>query len=125
MAEIPALYGQRPIVARHHRAALYHPFVDSLALTIVDIPITALTILIFGILIYFMTNLQRHPSNFFIFLLFSISVNLTMKAFYRGVAASFRQQKQAQVVVGLGTLVVMLYTGFTIPKHSMIAALRW
>jgi ABC-type multidrug transport system permease subunit len=37
MAEIPALYAQRPIVSRHHKAALYHPFIDSLALTIVDI----------------------------------------------------------------------------------------
>lgn len=37
MAEIPALYAQRPIVSRHHRAALYHPFIDALALTIVDI----------------------------------------------------------------------------------------
>lgn len=36
MSEIPALYAQRPIVARHHRAALYHPFIDSLALTVVD-----------------------------------------------------------------------------------------
>lgn len=37
MTEIPALYTQRPIVSRHHKAALYHPFIDSLALTIVDI----------------------------------------------------------------------------------------
>jgi ATP-binding cassette subfamily G (WHITE) protein 2 (SNQ2) len=37
MAELPALYAQRPIVARHHKAALYYPFIDSLAITIVDI----------------------------------------------------------------------------------------
>ena len=36
MAEIPLLYAQRPIVTRHHKAALYHPFIDALALTIVD-----------------------------------------------------------------------------------------
>lgn len=29
MAEIPALYAQRPIVDRHQKAALYHPFVEA------------------------------------------------------------------------------------------------
>jgi ATP-binding cassette subfamily G (WHITE) protein 2 (SNQ2) len=125
MAEIPALYTQRPIVSRHHRAALYHPFVDALALTIVDIPITALSIVAFDIILYFMTGLQRQASNFFIFLLFTFSVALTMKAFFRGLAASFAQEAQAQAVAGLGTLVLVIYTGFTIPKPSMIGALRW
>ena len=37
MAEIASLYSQRSIVTRHHKAALYHPFIDALALTIVDI----------------------------------------------------------------------------------------
>ncbi|KAF8588872.1 pleiotropic drug resistance ABC transporter [Ramaria rubella] len=125
MAEIPALYTQRPIVQRHHRAALYHPFIDSLALTLVDIPITAVTMVVFGILLYFMTDLQRHASNFFIFLLFIFSVSLTMKAFFRGLAASFSQEAQAQALAGLGTLVLVIYTGFTIPRPSMIGALKW
>ena len=29
MAEIPALYGQRPIVSRHKKAAMYHPFIEA------------------------------------------------------------------------------------------------
>lgn len=48
MAEIPALFGQRIIIAKHQKAAMYHPFIEALAVTLVDIPITAITILIFG-----------------------------------------------------------------------------
>lgn len=59
MAEIPALYVQRPIVLRHHRAAMYHPFVEALALTLVDIPITAMSLSIFSIVLYFVAGLQR------------------------------------------------------------------
>lgn len=59
MAEIPALYFQRPIVSRHHKAALYHPFVESLALTLVDMPITFLTTTVFAIILYFMVGLQK------------------------------------------------------------------
>lgn len=81
--------------------------------------------IIFSLILYFMTNLQRHVSNFFIFLLFTFSVTLTMKAFFRGLAASFTQEAGAQAVAGLGVLVLVIYTGFTIPTPSMIGALRW
>ena len=48
-----------------------------------------------------------------------------MKAFFRGLAASCSQEAQAQAIAGLGTLALVIYTGYTIPKPSMIGALRW
>jgi ATP-binding cassette subfamily G (WHITE) protein 2 (SNQ2) len=59
MAEISALFGQRAIVNRHKNAALYHPFVEALALTLVDVPITAVTTVLYGVVVYFMVGLQR------------------------------------------------------------------
>lgn len=59
MAEIPALYAQRPIVLRHEHAALYHPFIEALALTLVDAPITLGIMIVFAIILYFMVGLQR------------------------------------------------------------------
>lgn len=64
MAEIPALYSQRPIVTRHEKAALYHPFVEALALTLVDVPITFFTTVVFAIILYFMVGLQRSVDQF-------------------------------------------------------------
>jgi ABC-type multidrug transport system permease subunit len=64
MAEIPALYAQRPIVARHQKAAMYHPAIDSLAMTLVDIPITFITIALFSIILYFLVGLQRTVDQF-------------------------------------------------------------
>ena len=64
MAEIPALYAQRPIVLRHEKAALYHPFVEALALTLVDIPISAGIITVFSIIIYFMVGLQLSAAQY-------------------------------------------------------------
>ena len=125
MAEIAALYSQRPIVARHQKAAMYHPFVEALALTVVDIPITFVTQLLFDIVLYWMTGLQKDASKFFIFLLVTFFMTLTMKAFFRGLAASFGKESTAQAVAGVGTLVLVLYTGYTIPKPSMIGALKW
>jgi ATP-binding cassette subfamily G (WHITE) protein 2 (SNQ2) len=64
MAEIPSLFAQRPIVLRHHKAAMYYPFIESLAHTVVDVPITLVTEGIFSVLLYFLVDLQRTASQF-------------------------------------------------------------
>ena len=59
MAEISGLFIQRRIIHRHKNGALYHPFVEALAFTLVDVPITFVILVVFGIIIYFMVGLQR------------------------------------------------------------------
>ncbi|KAL5529901.1 SNQ2_5 [Sanghuangporus sanghuang] len=125
MAEIPALYSQRPIVHRHAKAAMYHPFTESMALTLVDIPISLITLILFGVILYFLTNLQRSAGQFFIFYLFIVAVSLCMKAFFRSVAAAFRREAGAQSLAGVMTLALVLYAGYAITKPTMVGALKW
>ncbi|KAJ6624079.1 ABC-2 type transporter-domain-containing protein [Mycena sp. CBHHK59/15] len=116
MAEIPALFAQRPIVLRHQKAALYHPFIEAVALTLVDIPIT------------FCTTMVLFSFRFVLvvtFYLFLFSMSITMKAFFRAIAAAFKSAATAQSVAGIVLLMLVIYTGYTIPKSSMIGALRW
>lgn len=125
MAEIAALFAQRPIVLRQSTAALYHPFIEAVALTLVDVPITFVTLLVFSIVMYFIVGLQRTVSQFFIFFLFLFSMAVTMKAFFRSIAAAFKSPATAQAFAGIVLLVLVIYTGYTIPQPSMIGALRW
>jgi len=64
MAEIPALFYQRPIVLRHQQWGLYHPFIEAVALTIIDLPVTFLSNLVFGGLIYALVGLQKSAGQF-------------------------------------------------------------
>ena len=64
MAEIPALYAQRPIVARHKKMAMYHPAFEAAALTLVDIPITLITQIVFAVMLYFLVGLQKSAGQF-------------------------------------------------------------
>ncbi|KAG1859914.1 ABC-2 type transporter-domain-containing protein [Suillus tomentosus] len=125
MAEIPALYAQRPIVLRHHKAAMYYPFIESLAHTVVDIPITLIIQGIFSVLLYFLVDLQRTAAQFFIFFLIVFTMTTAMKGFFRLVAAAFKEESSATSVAGIGVLVFSLYTGYTIPRLSIPGALRW
>jgi ATP-binding cassette subfamily G (WHITE) protein 2 (SNQ2) len=64
MAEIPALFAQRPIILRHHKAAMYYPFIEAFAHTVVDIPITFIIQAVFCVILYFMVGLQKSASQF-------------------------------------------------------------
>ena len=59
------------------------------------------------------------------FFLFIFTIALVMKAWFRAVAAAFGDPAPAQTVAGLMLLTLVLYTGYTIPKPSMIGALKW
>ena len=74
MAEIPALFSERPIVLRQSKAAMYHPFVEAVALTLVDVPITFVTLVAFAIELYFLVGLQQTAQQFlYVVILASLS----------------------------------------------------
>ena len=64
MAELPALFAHRPIVIRHQTWALYHPFIEAVAMTLVDIPITFLTSIVFAAILYELVQLQQSAEQF-------------------------------------------------------------
>ncbi|KAG9310127.1 ABC-2 type transporter-domain-containing protein [Chiua virens] len=125
MSEIPSLFSLRPIVERHYKAAMYHPFVEAIALTLVDIPVTFLILLLYSIILYFLVGLQRSAGQFFTFFLFVFMSSLLGKALFRSLAAAFKSEAPAQAFAGVLVLVLSLYTGYSIPQPSMIGALRW
>lgn len=64
MAEIPALFSQRPIILRQSRAAMYHPLIEALATTLVDIPKMFIILVFFSIVLYFLVGLNQSAGPF-------------------------------------------------------------
>ena len=48
-----------------------------------------------------------------------------MKAWFRTLAAAFKSPAPATAIAGLSTLVLVLYTGYSLPQPYMIGALKW
>jgi ATP-binding cassette subfamily G (WHITE) protein 2 (SNQ2) len=59
------------------------------------------------------------------FFLFATVLSLTMKSWFRGIAAAFQSEATAQTFAGISILALSIYTGYNIPKPTMIGALRW
>jgi ATP-binding cassette, subfamily G (WHITE), member 2, SNQ2 len=57
--------------------------------------------------------------------MFLIAMTMTMKSWFRAIAAAFKSEATANSFAGMAILVLVIYTGYTIPKPSMIGALRW
>jgi ATP-binding cassette subfamily G (WHITE) protein 2 (SNQ2) len=142
MSEIPSLFAQRPIILRQQKAAMYHPMVEAVAMTLVDMPFTLGTMILFSIIIYFIVRLQQTAAQYLYvyflqnyggvlihlystFLVFILVVALAMKAFFRALASAFPSEAPAQALAGVLLLALSLYTGYQIPRPSMIGALRW
>ncbi|KAG7087521.1 hypothetical protein E1B28_013480 [Marasmius oreades] len=125
MSEIPILFSQRPIVIRQYHAALYLPFLEALSQTLVDIPISFITTLVYSIIIYFMVGLQTTAAQFFTFFVTLFALAMTMKVFIRSLSAAVGSPAPAQTLAGVALLALILYTGFALPRPSMIGGLRW
>ncbi|KAK1144527.1 hypothetical protein N8T08_005400 [Aspergillus melleus] len=126
--EIMQLYSQRPIVEKQAAYAFVHPFTESLASIILDFPIKLFRCCIFSLILYFMANLRREPSQFFIFMMFLITAVVTMSGVFRTLGAMTKTIGQAMALAGIVIICMAVYTGFTIPQpymHPWFGWIRW
>jgi ABC-type multidrug transport system permease subunit len=124
-AEVAAQFSQRPIVEKHHSYGMYHPYIDSLATMVSQFPLKAINILIFTVIVYFMTGLKREVGPFFIFVVFVYLTTLTMTAWFRFVAALASTIELALATAGLTVLPLAMYGGYVIPRPSMHPWFKW
>lgn len=125
MSEITAGYAQRPIVIRHRRFAMIHPFSDALANTLLDMPIRLMTLTLFDVILYFMVGLQYTAGQFFVFYSTTALITFTMVAFFRMLSAATKSESLATMLGGLAIIDFALYTGYVIPRPSMVVWWKW
>ncbi|KAM0433852.1 hypothetical protein ACHAPT_003795 [Fusarium lateritium] len=123
--EILSLYAQRPIVEKHSRYALYRPLSEALSSIICDLPSKILSTLAFNVPLYFMANLRREASSFFIFLLFGFTTTLTMSMILRTIGQASKTVHQALVPAAIFIIGLVIYAGFVLPTQYMKGWLRW
>ncbi|RMJ21434.1 ABC transporter [Aspergillus sp. HF37] len=125
MTEINSLYSQRPIVEKHHSYAFYHPATEAIAGILSDIPVKFLLAVAFNIILYFLSNLRREPSQFFIYFLINFIVMFVMSAVFRTMAAITKTVSQAMTLAGILILALVIYTGFVVPVPYMHPWFGW
>ncbi|KAL2067593.1 hypothetical protein VTL71DRAFT_2018 [Oculimacula yallundae] len=123
--EILTLYAQRPIVEKHSRYALYHPSCEAIASMLTDMPYKIGNAIVFNTTLYFMSNLNRQPGNFFFFMLISFMLTMVMSMLFRTIGSVSRTLSQAMAPSAVLILAIVIYTGFALPVPNMRGWARW
>jgi ABC-type multidrug transport system ATPase subunit/ABC-type multidrug transport system permease subunit len=125
MSEINSLYAQRPIVEKQVSYAFYHPSTEAIAGVISDIPVKFILAVVFNIILYFLANLRREASQFFIYFLITFIIMFVMSAVFRTMAAVTKTASQAMGLAGVLILALIVYTGYVLPVPSMHPWFEW
>lgn len=123
--EVVTMWAQRPIVEKQFRYAFYHPFTERLASVICDLPTKVVICFAIHLPIYFMANLRRSASAFFVYWLFMFVNLVTMSMFFRMIGAISRTHMQTTTPVSVAVLLFIIYTGFIVPPTYMKPWLGW
>lgn len=122
---MPAQMIGRPVVRKQTDYGFYRPAAYQIANLLADLPISAIRVLLFDIIVYFMSGLQRSAGRFFTFHLINYVAFLAMQGFFRTVGLFFSSYHTAfRVAVAIFPNLV-IYAGYMIPINQMKRWLFW
>ncbi|OLN87511.1 Brefeldin A resistance protein [Colletotrichum chlorophyti] len=128
LAEQTAAFESKPILLKHKSFSFYRPSAFAIAQTAVDVPLVFIQVVLFNIIIYWMSNLARTASQFFIATLILWLVTMVTYAFFRAISAWCKTLDDATRFTGVSVQILVVYTGYLIPPNSMrpwFGWLRW
>ena len=106
-------------------SSFYRPSAYAIAQTVVDMPLVLIQVTIFDLVVYFMSNLSRTPSQFFISLLFLWIITMSMYSFFRSLGALCKSLDVATRITGVAIQALIVYTGYLIPPQKMHPWFKW
>ncbi|KAI0835702.1 ABC-2 type transporter-domain-containing protein [Hypoxylon sp. FL0890] len=125
LSELSRAISGRSVVARHRDYAFYRPSAVSIARVIQDIPVIFVQVCIFGVTMYFMTNLDVDVSKFWIYMLFVYTTTIMITAMYRMFASLSPEINTAVRFSSLALNLLVIYTGYVLPKTQLLNEYIW
>lgn len=125
LSELMKAVSGRAVTARQRDYAFYRPSAVSLSRVLTDFPVLLVQVVIFGVIMYFMTNLDRDVSKFWIYLLFVYTTTFTITALYRMFASISPEIDTAVRFSGIALNILLIYVGYVIPKTQLLGQKIW
>ncbi|KAI9871192.1 MAG: hypothetical protein M1830_003216, partial [Pleopsidium flavum] len=115
----------RPIVNKHRAYTFHRASALWIAQIIVDLAFSAVQILVFSIIVYFMCGLVREPGAFFTFVLVVVSGYLAMTLFFRTIGCLCPDFDYAMKFAAVIITMFVLTSGYLIQYQGEQVWLRW
>jgi len=124
-AELVSTMLGRPIVNKHKAFTFHRPSALWIAQILVDLLFAATQILVFCIMVYFMTGLARAASAFFTFYLIILSVYIAMILFFRTIGCLCPDLDYAMNLAAVIITLFVITSGYLIPTQAQGDWLSW
>ena len=115
----------RSIIKKQTGYGFYRAAALQIANILADFPFSATRILLYDIIIYYMTHLDRSPGRFFTFHFINYIAFLTMQGYFRTIGLFFTNYHTALRVAVSSFPGLVLYAGYMIPINQMKRWLFW
>lgn len=125
LSELMRAVSGRAVVKRHEDYAFYRPSAVSLARVVQDFPLLLAQVVPFCVIMYFMTELDIDASKFWTYLLIVYTTTICVTSLYRMFAALSPTIDDAVRFSGLALNLLIVYTGYVIPKPQLISEYIW
>lgn len=124
-SKMPVMMMGRSILHKQTTYGFYRPGAVAFANTLADIPFSTPRILVFNIIVYYMSHLDRSAGGFFTFHLFTYSAFLAMQGFFRTMGLLCRNFDSAFRVGTFFVPNMVTYAGYVIPSFKQQRWLFW
>lgn len=124
-SELGSTMTGRPIVNKHKAYAFHRPSALWIGQIFVDTAFSATQILVFSIIVYFMTNLNRTAGAFFTYYLLILVGNIAMTLYFRIIGCLSPDFDYAIKFAVVTVTLFILTSGYLIQYQSQQVWLRW
>ncbi|KAH6617086.1 ABC-2 type transporter-domain-containing protein [Chaetomium tenue] len=124
-SELAGTMTGRAVVNKHRAYAFHRPSALWIAQIFVDQIFAATQVMVFAIIVYFMTNLARDAGAFFTFYLLLLSANMSMTLFFRILGCISPDFDYAAKFATVGITLMITTAGYLIQYQSEKVWLRW
>ena len=125
LSELMKAVSGRVVIDRHGDYAFYRPSAVVLARVLADFPLILTQVIPFTVIMYFLTGLDVTASKFFIYFLFVYTMTICITGLYRMFAALSPTIDDAVRFSGTGLNLLIIYTGYVIPKPTLVHEKIW
>ncbi|KAE8410787.1 ABC-2 type transporter-domain-containing protein [Aspergillus pseudocaelatus] len=125
LADLTASFQNEQVIQKHKAFGFYRPAAYVLANTLLNVAVVFVQVFAYNVILYFMSNLARTPSQFFINLLFVCQATLTMSSVLHAVASWLPSLDHATRVTGFAVQLAVMYTGYLLPPWKQPGWLKW
>lgn len=124
-SELGAVMMGRPVLNRHKSFAFHRPSALYVAQIAIDLFFSSAQILVYSVIVYFMTGMYLSAGGFFMFLLFIICAYLTMALFFRVAACMSPDFDSAIKPVGVIITFFVVSCGYLISQQDQQKWISW